>query len=54
MGRKRVLGEWGEKEVRGGEGDGLETSVQPEVDLSPSERRKAVEGKAGRGLRVRV
>lgn len=54
MGRKRVLGEWGEKEGKGGEGDGLETSVLPEVDLSPSERRKAVEGKSGRGVRVRV
>ena len=54
MGRKLVLGEWEEKEWRRRVGNGLETSVPPEVDLSPSERRKAVEGKAGRGVRVRV
>jgi hypothetical protein len=36
------------------EGDGSETSALPGVALSPSERRIAVEGKAGRRVRVRV
>lgn len=53
MGRTRELGEWREMERKkggAGGGDGLETSVLPGADLSPSERREV----QGRGVRVRV